>query len=380
MNPISHPTLYTKDSTGKTRVWWMDRDGSLYRTNSGVLEGQIVTSEWTEAKPKNIGKTNETTGEEQASLEIEAKYKKQLKTGYHKSIEDIEKNSYIEPLLAKQYKDYAKDIDFTKGQYLIQRKLNGNRCIATSYGLFTRKGEQYISVPHIEEQLKPYFIKKPNAILDGELYNHSLRLKLNELSSLVRKTKNITKEDLAKSEAIVQLWLYDGYGFDGLDESVGYETRWRALRDVPDYLNSNSSIRILEYTQLTSEKDFNTLYNSFIDDGEEGAILRLKSMPYEHKRSKNLLKVKPEDSDEAIVLDVMEGEGNWAKTGKIIRLQWNGKEFNATLKGTYEQAVDVLKNKKGWIGRRVTFLYNSLTGLNTPNFARVDYDNWEPST
>ena len=30
-------------------------------------------------------------------------------------------------------------------------------------------------------------------------------------------------------------------------------------------------------------------------------------MGYEHKRSKNLLKVKPEDSEEAMILDIKEG-------------------------------------------------------------------------
>lgn len=44
------------------------------------------------------------------------------------------------------------------------------RCVATKNGLFTRKGEKYISVPHIEEALKPFFDKHPESVLDGELF------------------------------------------------------------------------------------------------------------------------------------------------------------------------------------------------------------------
>ena len=117
------------------------------------------------------------------------------------------------------------------------------------------------------------------------------------------------------------------------------------------------------------------MYQELVDDGQEGGILRKMSESYEHKRSKNLLKVKPEDDDEAEIVDITEGTGNWSGTGKIITLKWNKKTFDATFKGTHEEGVEFLKNKKKWIGKTVTFLYNGLTGLGTPNYARVDYNN-----
>ena len=79
--------------------------------------------------------------------------------------------------------------------------------------------------------------------------------------------------------------------------------------------------------------------------------------------------------DEAVIVNILEGNGNWSKTGKIITLKWKGEVFNATFKGTYEDGVLFLKEKNRWIGKIVTFLYNNLTGLGVPNFARVDYRN-----
>ncbi|NBT09009.1 MAG: hypothetical protein EBS98_09435, partial [Chitinophagia bacterium] len=144
----------------------MEQNGSKYRTIAGLQNGEQVTSEWTVAEGKNQGKKNETSSVEQATKEIEAKYKKQKKTGYFDDINSVDDMSYIEPMLAKLYKDYSNKIDFSEGEYILQCKFNGMRCVATKSGLFTRKGEKYLSCPHIEKSLAPFFEKYPDAVLD----------------------------------------------------------------------------------------------------------------------------------------------------------------------------------------------------------------------
>jgi len=367
-----HPSLYTRDSVGNMRVWRMEQDGDRYRTVSGVQGGELVTSEWTVAKPKNVGKKNETTGEAQAKSEVEARYKKQRKTGYFDDPKDIDKTQYVEPMLAKLYKDYHDEIDLSLGEWLLQCKFNGMRCVATRDGLFTRKGERYLSCPHIEESLAPFFREHPDAVLDGELFNEKFRQSLNEISKLVRKTVNITDSDLERSRELVHYYIYDGYGF-GLDKERPYHERkqWIDANVVGKYTH----VAKVEDYALKSRADLDRHYQVLVDEGHEGAILRRSGMKYEHKRSKNLLKVKPEDDDEAVIVDILEGAGNWSGTGKVIKLRWNDKEFDATFKGTQEQGALFLKEKKKWIGKTVTFLYNGLTGLGTPNYARVDINN-----
>ena len=63
------------------------------------------------------------------------------------------------------------------------------------------------------------------------------------------------------------------------------------------------------------------------------------------------------------------------KSCKVLKMRWKGKEFNATFKGTREEAIQFLKDKNKWVGRTVTFLYIGLTGLGTPNYARMDINN-----
>jgi len=121
---IQYDTLYTRDSSGNIRIWYMEVSGSKYRTVSGLSDGKLVVSDWKEAKEKNIGKKNATTGEEQAVVEVTAKYKKQLKTGYSTNIHQVGIMSYVEPMLAKKYVDYEHKIKFD-GNWGVQSKLNG---------------------------------------------------------------------------------------------------------------------------------------------------------------------------------------------------------------------------------------------------------------
>lgn len=372
------PTLYAKDSNGNTRIWYMEQKGHLYRTHSGVKDGQIVTSDWSTAEAKNIGKKNATSVNEQATAEIEAKYKKQLKTGYHENENDADAGtSYVEPMLAKPLKDLSKKPNFQKENWGMQCKFNGNRCVATKDGLFTRKGERYMSVPHIENALKPFFEKHPDAVLDGELFNNELRQQLNEINKLIRKTKHVKACDLEQSEKLVKYYIYDGYGFNSSAYDFGpdcpYSSR-KAFIDGNVIHLSDYFIQVITHI-VKSEEHMNELFQSLLLDQQEGGMLRLMNAPYEHKRSKNLVKVKAEDDDEAVIVDITDGDGNWKGAATNVTLNWNGKTFDAVFKGTYEVRVEILKNKKDWIGKTVTFLYMGLTGLGTPNYARIDPDN-----
>ena len=94
MELIKHDTLYKKTVTGATQIWYIESDGAMYRTISGQIDGKHVTSEFTICLPKNIGKKNETSAEQQCLLEVEALYKKKLAQGnYNTEIEDIDEDN-----------------------------------------------------------------------------------------------------------------------------------------------------------------------------------------------------------------------------------------------------------------------------------------------
>jgi DNA ligase-1 len=370
------PILYSRTSTGATQTWRVETDNNKYRFVTGQKgSSNLVTSEWTVCEGKNLGKANETTGESQALKEAKAAMSKKFKSGgYWENEADIDKVRYIEPILAKSYKDYADVIDFSTEEWGAQNKYNGICCLITSGGAISRKGEKFVSIPHIVESLKEFFQHHPSAVLHGELFNDDYRQQLNEIAKLCRKTVHVSSEDFARSKQLIRYYIYDGYfPDDNLGESSPYKNR-KAFIDS-EIIGKYAYCEHVPTISIHSEAELDIEFKTRLKRGDEGNILRNMNMPYEHKRSRNLLKVKELCDSEAIILDIKEGNGNWAGTGKIITIKWNGKVFDATFKGTMEAGRIFLSEKNKWIGREVTFLYNGLTGLGVPNYARVEINN-----
>ena len=109
-----------------------------------------------------------------------------------------------------------KPIDYSN-KISMQPKLDGVRCViqsddveyhepntgrlikAKAVKAYSRTGKEWKNIDHILEQLKPFFAKYPNVILDGELYNHDLRDNFEKIISLVRKTKPTDEDRLEAS-------------------------------------------------------------------------------------------------------------------------------------------------------------------------------------
>jgi DNA ligase 1 len=370
-----YPILYSRTATGAVQTWRVEVVGNQYRFITGQKGGALITSEWTTCQGKNLGRANQTTGEEQAAKEAKAALKKKLKSGgYWENEADIDKLRFFEPMLAYKLKDYRESLVYP---VMVDRKYNGGRIIANREGLKTRKGENYITIPHIFNVIKHLFIQFPDLVLDGEGYNHDLRFKLNECMSLLRKTKKATSEDISRAEQIIQYHVYDGYGFTVNGKQITKDTPCFERRDALFHLLKGISyIFPVEYVVIFDEKTLMSLYEGFISDGYEGAIVRRLNAPYQNKRTKDLLKVKPMDDDEFEIVNVEEGTGNWAGKAKRITFRMrNGETFGGSFKGTMEQAERCLKEKNKWIGQTVTVNYFGFTGLGTPNYAQLDINN-----
>jgi ATP-dependent DNA ligase len=181
---------------------------------------------------------------------------------------------------------------------------------------------------------------------------------------------------LKESADKVDYYVYDGYGFmvDGkeITEETPNHLRRKALKKL---LAGIKDIVVVDFTLAVNDEEVVEAYQQYVDDGYEGAIIRTADGAYEHKRSNNLLKFKPEDDSEGVILDITDGTGNWSGAAYNVTLKWDGKEFDAVFVGTYERRAEILKEKKKWIGKEVTFTYMALTGKGIPNSARVNPDN-----
>ena len=113
----------------------------------------------------------------------------------------------IKPMLAQVYDSNKFDISLHSG-VMIQPKLDGIRCIFTKDGAYSRAGNKFMNLAHLELKLQPFFKKNPDIILDGELYNHKLKNNFEKIVSLVKKQKP-TADDRLDAQHLIQYYLYD---------------------------------------------------------------------------------------------------------------------------------------------------------------------------
>jgi DNA ligase-1 len=319
----------------------MEQDGDKYRTFDGLLkmDGATKASAWRTARPTNVGRSNERDGVAQATFEIEAAYEKQLKTEYHRTIEDTKKGAhYTQPMLAKTYATFAPGF--------VQPKLDGVRCILKNEGGFSREGEILPGAAHIRRAFDPLFKANPNIILDGELYNHDLKDDFNELISLIRKGSP-SPERLAQIEAKVEYHVYDAPAASG-----GYRQRYTALQRLFS-MNLPPFIRLVPAFEVTDAETFDQLHGELVEAGYEGTMWRCPDSPYEQgKRSKTLLKRKDFDDEEFEIVAIEQGEGNWAGAAKRVICWLPGADrtpgpskdntFEAGLRGSYAKNQQLL--------------------------------------
>jgi ATP-dependent DNA ligase len=183
-----------------------------------------------------------------------------------------------------------------KWEYIIaQPKLNGNRCKAYLTGdgkciLMSSYGYEITSVPHINRALSELIDQA--CILDGEL--HSNAMSFDEASGIVK-----TRYGIPERSSMLNYYVFDmqimAIQCVRLEHKVMEELR-RAMHTsiyvVPHYFFDH-----MHEVWENADK---------IIDGYEGFILRNPNAYYEEKRTSNLMKFKPRQSDYYLIVDTQE--------------------------------------------------------------------------
>ena len=364
---MDFPILYKLTQKNQIQTWQIFVNGGEFWTQEGILDGKITKSLPTVCKPKNEGKKNATTGEQQAEKEAEAKFKKKLEGQYFRTKDEASggNKNFFEPMLAHKFNDVKETITYP---VYSQPKLDGIRCVISKDGMFSRNGKSFISAPHIFEALKPFFAKNKNAILDGELYCDKLSDNFNKICSLVKRTKP-TDEELVESAKIIEYWIYDAPRIGIYEETEKFYDRYRAMKDTLQ--NRYPKIKVVETKLISNYEQLTIIYEKYLEDGYEGQMVRLDGK-YENKRSNNLLKRKEFVDEEYTIEGVVEGEGGRAGTvGYMNFFAKNGKAFKSNVKGDFDYLKRLLKDKKSLIGKKATIKYFSLTPDGIPRFPYV---------
>jgi ATP-dependent DNA ligase len=349
------PIIYKLTQTGATQQWEIISKGNSFYTIEGQLDGKKTQSKPTICDGKNIGRSNETTPEEQAIKEAQAKWDKKIEEGYTEDINDIKTGKkFFAPMLAHKYLDFKDSIEFP---VKVSAKIDGCRMIAKNDGLWTRNGKPYNSCPHIQKLLEPIFKAHPKWIIDGEIYSHAVPFE--KVISVVKKTKP-TKEDIEESAKIAQYYIFDGLVDD---KTLGYESRFLIIQsEINKLVGKSNSIKFVESKDAESHKNIEQWHDFYVGQGYEGAMIRVGDSPYENKRSKNLLKFKKFLDEEFEIIAIVEGVGSRSgMAGNILLKTKDGKEFGAGIRGGEEYYKQLLKDKKKYIKKSATVRYQNLS-------------------
>lgn len=343
------PPLYHRAKGGEVRVWRTWTVGATVHSEAGVLNGAMVPSSYV-CTPKNVGRANATTAEQQAVLEAKAEWDKKLARKYREEIPAEDETLVNLPMLAKSF--------FEKGQpgvltthakkatwpVDVQIKFDGLRAKARRINgkvtLLPRSGQvsEAYDVRHVMEQLSWL----PEGMeLDGELYVHGR--KLQEIASLAKRWREESR-----------VLVYHVYDVPMIcsDRSLPWEQRRKGLTTevVP-----SANVTVVETWRVRSEDDVQTFAQRFRADGYEGAIVRLLDGVYECGfRSASLLKVKEHMDEEFEVIGCEQGIGKDVGTATFVCKTKEGKEFAARMKGTLAQRQAFWKNRARYMGKMLT--------------------------
>jgi DNA ligase-1 len=239
---------------------------------------------------------------------------------------------------------YAADVDVT--QYWVSEKFDGVRAQWDGRNLHFRGGGR-IPAP-------AWFTANfPALPLDGELWIG--RDQFDALSGTVRKSEPVDAE-----------WRQVRYLIFELPGAAGdFTSRVSQMRGIVAEAGV-AWLQAVEQTRVSHRAALMQKLDAVVRAGGEGLMLHRADSPYVTGRSDALLKLKPWQDAEAIVVGHTPGKGKYqGMTGALEMAMPDGRRFRIG-----SGLTDALRLQPPAIGTRITYRYQHLTKNGLPRFPR----------
>lgn len=293
--------------------------------------------------------------------------------------------------------------------WIIQPKIEGDRCRAVidSKGKCTllSSSEKVIShVPHINKQFEHLGWK--NIEVDGELYKHGMSH--SEIHSRCASSRKYPHPD----HEMIEFWAFDFisgkvfwekdksakplippmisgrwvYSAGVLQSGTSAHKVWRYdITPTSPTLDRLMALHAFKFAKRAEVHDIidvtdrfaegmpaiRTLYESFLDRGFEGIIIRNPQAPYVRKKTTTLMKLKPRLSDVFPIVGVKEehtitGQPKNALGAFMLRTE-EGRVFNVGSGFTRKQREDYWRDSEKIVGKmKAKIRYQGLTPYLVP--------------
>lgn len=389
--------LYQKDYQGlKLKIWTIrvenDAENAAFPriiTTSQLGENGKISEDSSIVKIAKQGYKNLW---EQAEFEAQSKINLKERQGWTKIKENAQPDYILgsgsyRPMLAHPLDPFkkiggSKDL---KGwgiegkNVIIQPKLDGNRLLVhinannggsgvLTISMFSREGE-YMNFSHIREDILKVINRNfthffgEDFWLDGEIYSH--KEDFDFINGTYRKFKEVDIEQQKKLE----YHIYDAFNPNLLEDYIIREQKYIA----PLFNFPTNSLRRVEGKLLNANQELLDKHlEEFVSKGYEGIMVRKINMPYEFKRTSQLLKYKPERKEDKEFECIGVNESAYGNmVGSMIFKLDNGETFKGTPNVPQERCIEWWENKDQIIGKKFTVVFNGYTQYGKPRFPRV---------
>lgn len=220
--------------------------------------------------------------------------------------------------LAQAYE--VKNADFQSEEWYASRKLDGVRCICrkenNSVRFFSRTGNEFTNFGPLAEQIRN--IPAGDFIFDGEIciFENGTENFTAIASEIHRKNHTIHNAKFLIFDCLTLEEFDTPGGITPLSDRL-QRPPIEYIKPTPEGWYEFANLEVVEQTLVESEEHFNRLASDASEKGYEGLMLR-KNVPYEGKRSKNLLKVKKFQDAEYEVIDAEMGIMRWSINGENV--------------------------------------------------------------
>lgn len=355
----STPVLQSTTRTGKAKFWqghvvtdaglWYTQASYWQRKNDGT-SSEVQWSEPYKVDPKNVGRSNSTTAQEQAFLEIERDYQRQKDKGYAE--EGHESEVLPLPMLAHSFKDRGHKVTWPA---FVQPKLNGQRMLFDGEKGWSRGGKVIIPecIAHIKAQIGSL---PQGVILDGELILPG--------NPLLQKTMTAIKKFRPELSPTLVYWVYDI-----VTPGLPFSFRFQTLQSLLD--GNYPNVMITPTMEVENEVEVFSRHKQFVSEGYEGSMVRFDSGGYDiGHRNNQLQKVKDFVDGEFEVLDIVEGGGRFKGAAIFVCRATETDTFTCVPEGDMEYRRSLYENRAEILLTRkyLTVRYQELSKDGVPIF------------
>jgi DNA ligase 1 len=228
--------------------------------------------------------------------------------------------------------------------YWVSEKLDGVRAVWDGQQFRFRSGRAIAAPSWFTQGF-------PARALDGELWIG--RGQFERLSGIVRKE---TPDDAEWRQVLYM--LFELPGAEG-----GFSERVAAMRQIVADADI-AWLRVVEQFRVTDLQALQRKFNAVVEGGGEGLMLHRADAPYRAGRSDDLLKLKPWNDAEAVVVAHLPGKGRHAgRLGALLVELPSGERLRIG-----SGLSDTQRTHPPVVGSTITFRYRGQTATGQPRF------------